>query len=517
MRRLFFVAALCAPASAFAYHEQIHEQLDRLAQPPALLARELPAVGAEEVDRLISEVWNAGAGHSDRAIRAKFLARYPDREKFDRWAFKEFLGLNPDAPVGGIDVFDGIGAPITVGSVLAKASRWPDDDGRNRDRFAHDGDRRVQHDTFGRPVPADPRQLDMGSLSGTSSQAYAHYGLPKLAFSSDPDVLKKEPRRFLFPVTAYAWAREFAQMHTDLALIAASLPLPAAKTLAWIYVGNAHHYIEDVSNQIHTLQAIYPFFFDATIDSYKEELRTLGGVLGPRPDMVTIGVRIVTNHHLLCEELFMRHVTRALSGASEAPLVTQAVTAVGEGDPELDGALRELPADFATFITNAVIDRSSLEGGAVYEAIRALAVRQLSQWSGVFETGDDPDRFLKQPADPATLDRFYGLQKKAFARAGSAIRAHAARFVALSEGHGGDSANALLVLRESAADRLVRTQIEWLGQRDAAAMGYIPRLTKDKPINPWPLAALITIGVLGALGLGYARLRLAKKGAARRT
>ena len=192
--RFALTLALLWPATALAYHEQIHEQLDTLAQAPALLVQPLPPPDALVVNDLLNQVWNTGAAHSDRGVRNEFLKRYPERAKFDRWALKEFLGLNPDAQIGGIDVFDGIGAPITVGSVLAKASRWPDDDERNRNRFAHDATRAVRQDPFARPLPADPRQLDMGSLSGTSSQAYAHYGLPVLEFSSDPEVLKKEPR-----------------------------------------------------------------------------------------------------------------------------------------------------------------------------------------------------------------------------------------------------------------------------------------------------------------------------------
>lgn len=498
-----------APVRAWAYHEQIHEQLDRLAQAPALLAQPLPPVDASVVKDLVNQVWNAGASHSDPATRIAFLKRYPDRAQFDRWALKEFLGLNPDAQVGGIDVFDGIGAPLTVASVLAKASRWPDDDQRNRNRFAHGSDRKVVQDSFGRPTPADPRQLDMGTLSGTSSQAYAHYGLPQLEFSNDPEVLKKEPRRFLYPVTAYAWAREFAQMHTDLGLIAATLSEPGGKTLALIYAGNAHHYIEDVANQIHTLQAIYPFFFDAKIGSYKEELRSLGGILGPRPDFVDIGVHIITNHHLLAEELFMRHVTRALSGGDEAPSVKQAVTAVHDGDPELDLALRDLPSDFATFITSAVIERSSLEGGDVYETIRALGVNYMSSWRGTFETGYDPDPYLKQPVDRAQLDHFYTLQGRGFARAGSAIRAHLTRFVALTQGR---DDKAMAALRKEAGERLVSAQIHWMQQRDSAAMGYIPKPTKDAPINPLPLliallGASFAVGVLTLLVRRHERRR----------
>ncbi len=495
-RLLLFWSLLFWSTRAFAYHEAIHEQLDGLAQDKSLLAQPLDLPTPSQVNVLRDKVWSIGASHSDSTVKSAFLTRYPSREGFDNWAFKEFLGLNPDAKVFGIDGFDDLAAPLTVGSVLAKASRWPDDDRRNRERFAHDKDRHVRHDPTGRPLPADPRQLDMGSLEGTASQAYAHYGLPSLQFSDDPEVLKKEPRRFLYPPTAYAWAREFAQMHTDLALVASALDLP---TLTWIYAGNAHHYLEDVGNQIHTLQAIYPFFFDAKLQSYYEELRSLGGVLRPRDDFVAIGIRIITNHHLLCEELFMRHVLHAMHGGDEVPAIKDAVAGVARGDADLDQALATLPPNFATAIASEVIERSSQEGGQVYELIRSLADPALSTASGVFETDDDPNAALKQPIDQSTLTAFYTLQARGFARAGSAIRAHLRGLLAAEQKHDA----------KEAGERLVRAQLLWLDARDKALDIYTPKPKHGKPIDPWPAAGFIFVVALTVIL--YRRRRRAER------
>src|SRR5262249_18679449 len=179
-------------------------------------------------------------------------------------------------------------------------------------------------------VPLDPAQLDMGSLRGTPSQAYAHYGLPRGPFTDDADVLKKEPWRWAYPPTAQAFAPDFAEEHTDLALCAATLGRPGGVALGWLFLGQADHYIGDVANQIHTLQAVYGFFYDAKLESYKEELRSLGGLLRSRPDFVTIGIGIIKNHHLLVENLWAKRVFEAVGGRAR-PRGRAALHAIGAG------------------------------------------------------------------------------------------------------------------------------------------------------------------------------------------
>src|SRR5262249_53778669 len=230
----------------------------------------------------------------------RFLARYPTA--FDRWSFKEFLALAPEAQVFGIDRMP---TGATAGALLVVGAREPDEDRRNQERFAHDAQRRPLVDRYGEQVPLDPAQLDMGALHGISSQAYAHYGLWRGPRTDETDVLKKEPWRWSYPPTAQTFAPEFAQEFTDLALCATALGKPG---LGYLSLGQADHYIGDVANQIHTVQAVYGFFYDAKIESYKEELRSLGGLLRSRPDFVTIGVGIIKNHHLLSEDLWSKRV-----------------------------------------------------------------------------------------------------------------------------------------------------------------------------------------------------------------
>src|SRR5262249_13923755 len=149
---------------------------------------------------------------------------------------------------------------------------------RNQSRFRHDAQRRVLLDRFGRPLPEDPATLEMGERTGLSSQAHAHYQLPHLTFSSDPEVLKRDPRRFAIPPTVHTFGAEVADSYTVLSIVASRLP--RGDRLSLLFAGAAAHHLEDIANQIHTVQVgIYDFFVDAKLQSFKEELLSLGGYL----------------------------------------------------------------------------------------------------------------------------------------------------------------------------------------------------------------------------------------------
>ena len=78
-----------------------------------------------------------------------------------------------------------------------------------------------------------------------------------------------------------------------LAVLAARLP--NGQRLALTHAGAAAHHIEDVANQIHTVQVgIYEFFVDAKIESIKEEL-----ALGRRPLARAPGLRLDRHRHHL--------------------------------------------------------------------------------------------------------------------------------------------------------------------------------------------------------------------------
>src|SRR5262249_13371909 len=144
---------------------------------------------------LRERLWRAGAELGPEDLRRRFRARYPELARFDGWELKHLLALNPEKSVAGVD-----DTPLPSGSdgaaVYGAASRLPDEDFRNRDRLRHDAERRIVVGSDGKPLPDDPATLEMGKLTSLSSQAHAHYGLPHIQFSEDPDVLKHDPRRF---------------------------------------------------------------------------------------------------------------------------------------------------------------------------------------------------------------------------------------------------------------------------------------------------------------------------------
>jgi len=488
------------PVAARPYEEAVHQLIGERAQPGDL-PRDLAQPGPGDVAALRRAVWRAGAGHSSVAVRERFLARYPEEDRFDAWALKELLGLAPEAEVEGLDVFGDLGPDARIAS--SRASRQPDEDRRNAERFAHDGSRRVLRDAWGRPQPADPAQLAMGERTGLSSQAYAHYGLPNLHFSDSPEVLKSDPRRFAHPPDARAFAADFAQLHTDLALAAASLGTPGGRALAWRCLGNAHHYIEDVANQIHTLQAIYPFFVDAQLQSWKEEVLSAGGLLRARPGFIDIGIGIIKNHHLFLENLWSKRVRAAAAGDPSVAGVVSGLDALSRGDATFERALdaRALRPDgpFGRAIAEELIEASSLEGADVYLAARAVARPRLSR--SRYETPEhgDPDLELRANPDPIALDHFYELEGRGFARAGSAVRRHLALFrEALSAMDARPDARS--AIGRTSLERIVADGIAALDAREARLAHFRPDPPEADSIA-WRWAAADALALAASSGL----------------
>ena len=469
---LLAATTLAMPVPASAYEERVHQLMGERALP-ATLPGDLARPTIVDVDELRVATWRAGASHPDPGVRARFLARFPAEQRFDGWAWKELLGLTPEARVVGIDVLPDVGQDARA--VAAFSSRLPDDDKRNVERFAHDADRRVRRDAAGQPIPADPAQLDMGALTGLSSQAHAHYGLPTLQFSDSPEVLKSDPRRFAYPPTAKAFAPEFAQMHTDLAIAAATSGTPGGRALSWIHLGAAHHYVEDVGNQIHTLQAVYPFFVDAKMQSWKEDALSLWGLLRPRPGFVEIGIGIIKNHHLFLEDLWGARVTDAADGRPAPAGAVAGLAALAAGDAQTEAALdaRALTPSgpFSQAIAEELVEASSREGGDVYLAARDIANPRLSRSRYVYEAGT-ADSELRASPDPARLARFYELEARGFARAASAVRRHVRLFQAeLARAEGSEEGR--LAVRDAALRRLLASSLDAMDAREKRLSAWL--------------------------------------------
>jgi hypothetical protein len=425
-RAVALALLLCAPA-ARAYNETIHAFLTvrAFALRESWLAEELPAPAAEEIDALRAIFYREAAAGS-----ASFRARFPSVDRFDAWEMKRYFMLNPKAQVHGFDPVDL--RPMKRGELLAIASRWPDDDERNRYRFRYSADREVVHASDGSILPEDPATLDFGGLTGTTSQGHAHYGLVEGPLSDDPEVLKKDPRRFAIPKTAHAYGAELAQLYTDLALLAGASDLPGRDWLATCFAGAAFHHIEDVGNQIHTVQVgFYDFFRDAFLQSKLRDLVTLGGVFGPRRSLKQIGVRLVANHHLFSEDLFAKRVAEAISGAPGSAEVRDAIAGLDRDDPglvvEAERRLARSPDSFGGDLAQSVIELSSPEGAEVYRLAYTLSARTLRQGGGHEydgSKGDDPDAYLAPPSPERdrALARFYALEGRGLRRAATALR-----------------------------------------------------------------------------------------------
>ena len=438
---------------AKAYDQPVHEYLSRRAFAGPKVFADTPAGAQAAVDLLRLRIYRAGS--DSPSLRERFLKRYPTNKDFDEAAFKRFFFLNPTKKVAGFD-----STPLPTGTpveVYTLASRLPDDDWRNRDRLRSGADGTRSVDAYGQPIPDDPAILDMGKVLGTSSQAHAHYQLPQLQFSDSPDVLKSEPRRFATPPDVHTFGSDFAESYAALALLAAQLP--HGSRLSMVHAGAAAHHIEDVANQIHTVQVgIYDFFFDAKLASILEELRSVGGLRRPREDFISIGVQIIANHHLLVEALFRKHLlaagdpvaATAATRQTDAPFVTELVRGPkGCGEP------------FTQALMTSLVEVSSHEGPAVYTSIRTVAQPRLSRAGGRFEESDDPDLFLRPNAD---LTEFYALELRGTGRAEIALGAWWDRYNACQK----LSAS----VERTVAEQLVRRRLDALDALDVRATAY---------------------------------------------
>ena len=472
----FLVALLLVAAPASAYNEQVHAALTKRALPDDGVVLQPPTQA--DLDAFRGLFYRAAAAQDPR-----FVQRFPSQASFDAWSFKEFVMLDPAKSIHGFDLTPDDARPLKRRDLLELASRWPDDDRRNQQRYFRDAQtHEPAHASDGSLMPYDPGTLDLGSLSGSSSQGHAHYGLIEGPLSDDPEVLKKEPRRFAIPPTVHAYGPEFAQLYTDLAALAAQSGLPSGPWLKAVFEGAAFHHLEDVCNQIHTVQVgIYDFFQSAFLQSKLRDVRTLGGLLGERRSLKTLGLRIISNHHLLSEDLFARRLRdkqvnlNAVDTDDEA-FRKQALTAIDEKQGRVGLGLAK-----------AIIDVSSLEAGQVYQLAFQFSAPTLRDGAGhEFVSGkDDPDLYLDASKAQALTD-FFALETRGLVRAATALRLWEARFEPKPQ----LPVKALLDYHEAAAAR--RASYQPAGpDREGIAWGY-------------PVAA--TLLLAGAAALIWSRL-----------
>lgn len=510
--RLLFAAAVLVPGlPALAYNELTHEALTSkaFAARPAWTSAQLVPPAPEELAAFRALLWRALAAVPDEGLRTAFLQRFPTEASCDAWALKEFLMLNPAATVHGLDAVGNEQEPLARGALLQRASRWPDDDRRNRSRFFYDGQRRPVLDPAGNPLPFDPMTLNLGSLTGTSSQAHAHYALRDQPLSDDPRVLMKDPAGFAMPKETQAYGGELAQLYTDLALLASGSGLSGGPWLEATFAGAAFHHVQDTANQIHTLQ-VGPFvFFQAAIGQLVlRDLVTQGGLFGERATLVKLGTRIISNHHLLLEDLFAKRFAELLAGKPASPELAAAVQGLDTDDAVFAGEARrkmaETPDRFAHMLVKALVARGGVEGPEVYRLIWELSVPTLHDGRGHEydgDQGDDPDKFveLRGKDDEARLKTFYALEGAGLRRATTAQRLWLAAFEVEQQRPD---------VRARAATRILATLVPYHAAAEARRKAYMPPAPAGQQPVAWgyPLATLAGLALVAWL----VRRRVAK-------
>jgi ABC-type Fe3+-hydroxamate transport system substrate-binding protein len=505
--------ALCAALPAHAYNEKVHVLLTsralaaRAASNEAVLKPPTP----KDLAALRWLFFRTARELPDEPLRAWFFARFPTEESFDAWAFKELFLLDPAATVHGFDPTQEEARPLPRGELLARASAWPDQDARNQHRYLRDAQRQVVHGPGGEPLPDDPATLEMGSLTTLSSQAHAHYGLLPPPLSDDPEVLKKDPRHFAVPPDAHTFGADFVQLYTDLALLAEDPGLAAHGWLSATFAGAAFHHLEDLANQIHTVQVgIFDFFQAAWLQSKQRDLVTLGGLFGRRRSLQELGLRLVSNHHLLSEDLFALRLAEAAEGKPAAPEVRAAISGIADDDQAFAAAAQAAIAEaaiaqgqgrgtdgFGRAIAQAMIEVSSVEGPEVYRLAWQFSSPALRDGAGheYDDKADSADDWLAKatPAREAQLARFYALEGKGLLRAGTALRLWQARFDAAAQ-------EVSPPARAAAMQRTLAFLFAYDRARAERRAAFRPALSARQRIDyRWPAGAALV-----ALALGFA-------------
>ena len=523
--RLALVTALLAvPAAALAYGVWVHavvttEVISRF-DPKLAPAIKTTMVkeGLTDADLARFRLWFYGraAAIKDTTIHRAFIKRYPNAAAFDATAFKVFLMLNPEAQVLGVDSFAAVyrsrrpndvaldptrayqpGQRVTIATALEMGAVYPDIDRRNQDRLYRTPDGRVALTARGDTVPMDPMTLNWGRLTGLSSQAHAHIGLNHEHHSSDPSVLSMTPWNFViaigFPTDSVeSYAEQNAQLYTDLSYLAMLSGGSGSEMLSDLYAGNAMHYVEDVGNAIHTLQAgVEQFYADATMQYWLSRFKTVFGLFGSTPSRNSIGLDILTNHHTFSEKLFQVELQQAwrLDSLGKRDSISASMRgvldAMRNGDPMfkrvLDGAVFSNAAKkwyppFGSLIAGAVIDSSYQDGATIYRLTREIAVSRLHKLGVAIDFDTIPDAkvwdFMQDRSDPkirAALDTFNIYQGKAMARVHDALTSWWDRYVIT----GRTTPSLRSRLADGLIERLVVNQLNYLNAADARRQEFV--------------------------------------------
>jgi hypothetical protein len=428
----------------------------------------LPGVTIADIERFRRWFYDNAKALPDAEVRNAFVRRYPTPAAFDARAFKEFLMINGEASVFGIDSFPAVyharlaadsrmdpypqyaeGNTLPLPQALSMGSIWPDFDRRNQDRLFRGPDAKPRLTARGDTIPFDPMTLNMGRLTGPTSQAHAHFGLNHMPKSSDPGSMRSAPWNYVvargFPGEVETYAEQNAQIYTDLSLLTLIEGGRGMSTLSSIYAGNAFHYIADVANAVRTIQGSIPSIAnDVTLARIIRQIKAGFGLWGTVPSAEDLSLDIVFNLRSLSEKVFQVELSEALSMAAQNNLdaipasMREAPAALTRGDTAMAVTYRSLVnnalrgdryAEFGRLITAGVVDDSYEAGAEILRLTRIMATTDVRRASdGVIDFDTIPDAKVWSYVDSrasstmqAALRKFNDLQIKGLKRANEAV------------------------------------------------------------------------------------------------
>ncbi len=516
VRTAALAALILIPAVAFGYGIMIHNlvitrglgDLKSLAGTP-VKSTTLTGLQAADLDRFRVWFYNQAKALPDTAARNGFTRRYPTVAEFDAKAFKEFLMMNAGASVLGFDPMPAVyaslsrldaredpypqyseGNSLPLAQALAMGSVFVDFDRRNSDRLLRDAAGKPRLTTKGDTVPWDPMTLNMGRLTGRTSEAHAHYGLNHMPKSNDPAVMRSAPYNYVvalgFPGPVETYAEQNAEIYTDLAQLALIEGGSGMQTLAAFYSGSALHYIADVANAVHTLQGGTPGIEnDITLSRIIRSIKAGFGLWGVVPTKLELQLDILSNLHTLSEKLFQVELSEALSMAAQnnvsaIPASMQpAPTALSRGDTAMgvnyralvNNAMRDSHyPEFGKMIAAGVVDDSYQDGAEILRLTRAMANNTVRRATMVIDFDTVPDArvwdYVASRASANTqnaLRKFNELQIKGLKRAVEASKAWWYAYGLLANPSGAKKNEA----RNTILGRLVAQQLAYLNAAEA--------------------------------------------------
>jgi len=469
----------------------------------------LTGVRDADLERFRLWFYNQAKALPDTAARNGFVRRYPTAAAFDATAFKAFVMIAGSTRTLGFDSMAAVyrtlernearqdpypqyheGASLPLEQALAMGSMYPDLDRRNQDRILRGPDGKPRLTTRGDTVPEDPMTLNMGRLTGPTSDNFAHYGLNHMPKSSDPQVMRSSPYNYVvslaFPGPVETYAEQSAEIYTDLAQLTLLEGGAGMPTLSALYAGAAFHYIADVANAVHTLQGGTPGIQnDITLARLIRQVKSGFGLWGKVPSNVELSSEILGNLHTLSEKLFQVELSEALMMAAQnntaaiPESMRGAPAALTRGDTTLhvnyhalvNGAMHDTKyPEFGRLIAAAVVDNSYEDGSEILRLTRAMANNTVRRATQVINFDTIPDAKVwdyiasrTSGNTQAALRRFNGLEIKGLQRANEALQAWWYAYGLLANPPASKKNEA----RNTILARLVRQQVVYLDAADA--------------------------------------------------